>query len=217
MRILNPVDNMTRVAVSRAIGEGVFRYDYTWRTNSDIIGSIIGCMVREKIEKWDIIRLCLNIFNPLWLVGLEEAVMSIDLYNNIPPPEIYMNTSPGPLMTYSHLFRPVIYICDLPAFHKVWDKMKASIFFLIGWRGISENDSMEWLHNYLTSTRAYIEPGTNFDHLPSLFFCIPNMDKSSKIRTEYVIPPGFQVDEELDIAEIIMVSSEIGEDTDIYP
>ena len=41
------------------------------------------------------------------------------------------------------------------------------------------------------------------------------MDKSSKIRTEYVIPPGFQVDEETDIVEIIMVSFEIGEDTDI--
>lgn len=118
-------------------------------------------------------------------------------------------------MTTSHLFRPVIYIRDLPAFHKVWDKMKANIYFLIGWRGISENDSMEWLHYYLTSTQAYIEPGSNIDHLPSLSFCIPNMDKSNKIRTEYVIPPGFQVDDETDIAESIMVSSENGEETDI--
>ena len=62
-RILNPVDVMTRIAVSRAIGEGFFSYDFTWRMNSDIIGSFISCMARTRINKWVMIKLCLNIFD----------------------------------------------------------------------------------------------------------------------------------------------------------
>ena len=36
-RILRPIDDMSRIAVSRALGEGIFSYDYSWRTNSDIV------------------------------------------------------------------------------------------------------------------------------------------------------------------------------------
>ena len=59
------VDGMTCIIVSRAIGEGVFKYDFTWRTINDIIGIFIGCMTRAKINKWDMIRLCLNIFDSI--------------------------------------------------------------------------------------------------------------------------------------------------------
>lgn len=49
-RFLKPIDDMTRIAVSQAIGEGSFNYDYTWWTNSDIIGTFIGCLARERVE-----------------------------------------------------------------------------------------------------------------------------------------------------------------------
>ena len=45
-RILNLVDNTRRVALNRALGEGTFNYDYTWRTNSSIIGTFIECLAR---------------------------------------------------------------------------------------------------------------------------------------------------------------------------
>ena len=62
---------MSRVAVSRVFGEGVFKYEFSWHTNNDILGSWIGCLARARVEKWDIIRLNYNIFDPSWLVGLE--------------------------------------------------------------------------------------------------------------------------------------------------
>ena len=69
---------MSCVAVSQALGEGVFSYEYSWRTNSDIVGLWVHCLARARVEKWDIIRLTHNIFNPCWLVGLEIAVANID-------------------------------------------------------------------------------------------------------------------------------------------
>ena len=86
---------MSRLAISRAIGEGVFNYEFSWRTNSDIIGAFIGCLARAKIEKWDILKLCSNIFNPVWCVGLEEVIMSLDDKLRIPLPEMYMAHPPS--------------------------------------------------------------------------------------------------------------------------
>ena len=53
--LLRPLDNMSQVAVSRALGEGVFSYDFTWRTNSDIVRIWVGCLVRVGVGIWDII------------------------------------------------------------------------------------------------------------------------------------------------------------------
>ena len=117
--------------------------------------------------------------------------MIIDHKNRIPLPELYMALPPGILDTTLHLTRPVILIRDPPTFNKEWANMEASIHFLLCWRGISEDNSKDWLLNYLTSTRAYIEPGSDFDNLPSLSFCTPNLDKSSKVRSTYVFPPNF--------------------------
>ena len=49
--LLNPVDDMTRIVVNCVLGEGVFNYDFSWRTNSDIVGSFIGCLAKAKVEK----------------------------------------------------------------------------------------------------------------------------------------------------------------------
>ena len=56
-RVLNQVDDMSRIVVSHVIGEGLFNYEFSWRTNSDIIGAFIGCLAKAKVEKWDMFRI----------------------------------------------------------------------------------------------------------------------------------------------------------------
>ena len=57
-RLLKLVDDLILFVVSRAIGEEVFYYRATWRTNISIIDSFIGVLVRAKIECEDIVKLC---------------------------------------------------------------------------------------------------------------------------------------------------------------
>ena len=38
-RLLRPIDDMTRGVISRLLGEGVFNYDFSWYTNSEILGT----------------------------------------------------------------------------------------------------------------------------------------------------------------------------------
>ena len=111
-RILNPVDGMTRIVVSRAIGEGFFNYEFTWRMNSDIIGLFIGCMAKTRINKWAMIRLCLNIFDSTWYTGIIEAIMSLDDNLRVPLLEVYMNNPPGSLPVAIMPRRPTIMIRD---------------------------------------------------------------------------------------------------------
>ena len=63
-RILIPMDDMTRFAMNKAMGEGVFDYRFTWRTNSDIIGVFIGCLFRANVQPDHIICLCHDLFIP---------------------------------------------------------------------------------------------------------------------------------------------------------
>ena len=63
--LLNLVDDMTRIVVNYVLGEDVFNYDFFWRTNNNIVDSFIGCLARAKVEKWAIIKLCYNVFNPI--------------------------------------------------------------------------------------------------------------------------------------------------------
>ena len=79
---------MTRIVVCHTIGEGTFDYDFTWHTNNDIIGAFIGWFARARIDKWAMIHLCCNIFYPVWRVGLEEVVKSINENLRIPLPKI---------------------------------------------------------------------------------------------------------------------------------
>ena len=62
---LNPVNDMTCIAISKYIGEGVFDYEATWRTYSNIIRSFIGCLVQGKVIWGDIVRLCNDVFSPV--------------------------------------------------------------------------------------------------------------------------------------------------------
>ena len=43
---------MTRLTISLVLGEGIFDYDFSWRTNIDIIGTFIGCLAKAKMGKW---------------------------------------------------------------------------------------------------------------------------------------------------------------------
>ena len=63
-RILIPMDDMTRFAMYKALGEGIFDYRFTWRTNSDIIGVFIGCLIRANIQTDLIVQLCRDLFIP---------------------------------------------------------------------------------------------------------------------------------------------------------
>ena len=94
-QILVLVDDMTRFAMNKALGEGIFEYRYTWRTNSDIIGAFIGCLIRANIPADHIIRLCCDLFVPAWRKGLEKVVHNIDNRFWIPYPEKYMSLPIG--------------------------------------------------------------------------------------------------------------------------
>lgn len=51
----------SRLSLIRDLGEKVFNYDYTWRTNSGVIGALIACMARDQVGLWDIIAsVCLT-------------------------------------------------------------------------------------------------------------------------------------------------------------
>ena len=146
-RILYPLDNMTRFAINRALGEELFDYQYTWRTNSDIIGSLIGCLVRARVEADDIVRLYRDLFVPSWRKGLEKAVYSIDSKFRIPYPEKFMNLPVGHPDLVTAPRRQSLVIRENLAFYREWPKMEASLFFLLQWRGIIVEENMEWLIN----------------------------------------------------------------------
>lgn len=204
-RLLNPVDDMTRFAISRALGEGVFDYQYTWRTNSDIIGSFIGCLVRAKVDANDIISLCRNLFVPTWRKGLEQAVFSIDGKFRIPLPERYMSLPVGHPDLITAPRRQSLFIRENFAFYKEWPKMEASLHFLLRWRGIIIEENKDWLLSYLHRFNAYVKPGVSFDNLEDLVFITPNTEKSSREKHDYIFPPNYQVEHPNDMADVIMV------------
>ena len=129
-QLLNPMDDMTRIVVSHFLGEGMFNYDFSWRTNSDIIGSFIGCLSRANIEKWDMIKLCYNVFNPIWCVGLEEAVMSIHGKCRNPLPKMYITHPPGSFELAIVPRHPSLVIQENSVFFQACLKIVSSIHFL---------------------------------------------------------------------------------------
>ena len=58
----------------------------------------IACLNRAQIGHWEIIRLCYNLFDPTWLKGLENAVLSMNRYLEIPYVEDYMSNDLGSLL-----------------------------------------------------------------------------------------------------------------------
>ncbi len=86
---------MTRIVVSYALGEGILNYAFSWRTTSDIIGAFVGCLAKARVDKWAMVRLCQNVFDLVWCVSLEEAIMSLDEKLRTPLPKMYMAHPPG--------------------------------------------------------------------------------------------------------------------------
>ena len=130
--ILKAVDGMTRIDVSRAIGGGVFKYDHSWRTNSDVIGDLIGCMERIGFKKWAMICLCLNIFQSTWCKGIEEAIMGLDENLCLPVPKMYMEHSLWSLIIANIPRCPALIIRDRVAFNMAWPKIEPCFHFLMG-------------------------------------------------------------------------------------
>ena len=122
---------MTRFAVTRSIGKGVFDYNVTLRTNSTIIDSFIGVMIRAKIGKEDIVRLCYDIFNPIWRKGIEKVVHSIDDKFRIQLPKKYMGLPLGATDLETTHRRQSLIIRESLDFYKEWSHMEASVHFLL--------------------------------------------------------------------------------------
>ena len=204
-RILIPVDDMTRFAMNKALGKGVFEYRFTWRTNSDIIGAFIGCLIRTNIQADHIIRLCRDLFVSAWRKGLEQAVHSIDNRFQIPYPEKYMSLPIGHPDLDTAPRRQSLIIRENLAFYREWTKMEASLNFLLRWRGIIMEDNRAWLTNYLRLFNAHIQEGVTFENLEDLDFSTPNAERTSKRKLVYEFPPNYQIEEFSDIMDVIMV------------
>ena len=132
-RIFYPMNDMTRFAINKALGEGVFDYQFTLRTSSDIIKLFIGCLVRAKVQADNIVTLCLDLFVPTWRKGLEQAVYSIDNKFWIPFPEKYMNLPLGHLDLVIAPCHQSLVIRENLAFYCEWPKMEANLHFLLRW------------------------------------------------------------------------------------
>ena len=87
--------------------------------------------MRAKIGREDIVKLCNDIFSPIWCKGREKAVYSIDEKFWIPLPEKYMSLPLGvaDLETTPH-WQSLI-VRESLAFYKEWPHMEASINFLL--------------------------------------------------------------------------------------
>ena len=204
-RILIPVDDMTQFVMNKALGEGVFEYRFTWRTNSDIIGVFIGCLVRANIQADHIIRLCRDLYVLAWRKGLEQAVYNIDHRSRIPYPEKYMNLPFGhPDLDTAHR-RQSLVIREYSTLQREWPKIEASLNFILRWRGIIVEENTEWLTNYLRLFKAHIQEGVSFANLNDLEFSTPNAERTSKRKLVYEFPPNYQIEEFSDIMDVILV------------
>jgi hypothetical protein len=155
-RILIPMNDMTRFAMNKALGEGVFDYRYTWRTNSDIIGVFIGCLVKANVHPDHIVRLCRDLFISAWRKRLEQAVFSIGHRSRIPYPEKYMNLPVGHPDLATAPRRQSLEIREHTTCQREWHKMEASLNVLFRWRGIIDEDNTDWLINFLHLFKAHI-------------------------------------------------------------
>ena len=62
-----------------------------------------------------------------------------------------------------------------------------------------------WIQVYFHIFKSYIDPSVSLENLEDLEFCIPNLEKTSKEKSSFVLPPNIQSENPNDIAEIIMV------------
>ena len=69
--------------------------------------------------------------------------------------------------------------------------MEANIQFLLWWRGIIEDNSKDWLRNYLRIFKSYVHLGVELDNLEALDFCMPNMEKANRENSAFEFPSNF--------------------------
>ena len=131
--------------------------------------------------------------------------MSLDDKARVSLPETYMAY---PLGSFDIAIVPrclALAIRDIHEFSWAWPKMKASINFLLRWRGIRVDSNIEWLSNYLNIFNSYIELGTDLINWVNLDFRLPNFEKTSKEKNSFVFPPNIQLDDSNEISKVIMV------------
>ena len=148
-RMLMEVDDMSRLAVSRVICEKYFKYDYTWRTKNEVFRSIVACLVRAQVSPQIIIHIYNNLFEDTWLKGLDHVVLSIIVNLEIPYLEDYVIHPLGSLLHSIINKRPILHLTNQAHFNLVRPNMYASIQFLLQWRGIIQDDNIDWIVNYL--------------------------------------------------------------------
>ena len=101
--------------------------------------------------------------------------------------------------------RQSLIICENLAFCREWTKMEASLNFLLRWRGIMMENNTTWLTNFLRLFKAHIQEGVTFENLDDLDFSTPNAERTSKRKLVYEIPPNYQIEDDNDIMDVIMV------------
>ena len=149
---------------------------------------LIGIMIRAKIGKDEIIRLCLDIFSPVWRKGLEKAIQSIDDKQQIPLPEKYMSFPIGDADLVTALRRQVLVIRESLTFFKEWPRMVANVEFLLRWQGIIAPEKIDWVQSYLQLFHTYIQLGVSFGDMNVLKFSILKSKKTSRAKAHFPLP-----------------------------
>ena len=93
-------------------------------------------MAKDKINKWAIVRLCLNIFYSTWCQGIIEAILSLDEDLSVCLLEMYMDHPLRNLIVANIPRRPTLVIRDRVSFNMAWPKIESCFHFLLGWRKI---------------------------------------------------------------------------------
>ena len=68
-----------------------------------------------------------------------------------------------------------------------------------------DGNNMAWLTNYLRLFKAHIQEGVTFENLDDLDFSTPNAERTSKRKLVYEFPPNYQIEDDNDIMDVIMV------------
>ena len=67
------------------------------------------------------------------------------------------------------------------------------------------DDNTAWITNYLRIFKAHIQEGVTFENLDDLDVSTPNAERTSKRKLVYEFPPNYQIEDDNDIMDVIMV------------
>lgn len=79
-------------------------------------------------------------FDLVWCVGFKEFIKSLDKKLHIPLPKMYMAHPPGSFDLAIVPRRPSLVTHEHAIPNLVWPKIESSIYFLLRWRGILEDE-----------------------------------------------------------------------------